>query len=148
RSRPRGRREHVRRTRYERGSCISTGRAGRAARLAVALAVALVGGRCLIWGLDVRKRFHRRLGRRDRVAVGLLELGEDFLAVHIDRTRSLDPETYLVAAHFEDRHDDLVPDHDALIGTTRENKHEAPPSVGPLALAIGSRAYAVGAHLV
>ena len=77
------------------------------------------------------ERLDRLLRRLRRVAVRLLQLGEDLFAVHVDRARRLDAEAHLIAAHLEHRHDDLVPDHDALIRTSREHEHEVPPPWRP-----------------
>ena len=78
------------------------------------------------------ERLHRlRVGLHGRVAVGLLELGEDLFAVHVDRARRLDAEPHLIAANFEHGHDDLVPDHDALVRTSREHEHGVLPPWRP-----------------
>ena len=71
------------------------------------------------------------LGRLHRVAVGLLQLGEDLFAVYIDRAWGFDAEPHLITANFENSHDDLVPDHDALIGTSREHEHGVLPPWRP-----------------
>ena len=80
---------------------------------------------------DVLQRLERCLRRLHRVAVRLLELGEDLFAVDVDRARRLDAEPNLIAAHLEHRHDDLVPDHDALVRTTREHEHGVLPPWRP-----------------
>src|SRR4051795_6105472 len=80
-------------------------------------------------GLDVLERLQRMLGRLHRVTVRLLQLRKDFFAVHVNRTWRLDTEAHLVPAYFEHRHDDFVPDHDALIRTSREHEHEILPSM-------------------
>jgi hypothetical protein len=50
-------------------------------------------------------------------------LGEDLFAVHVDRAGRLDSQPYLVTTNLEHRHDDLVTDHDALVGTPGEHEH-------------------------
>jgi hypothetical protein len=37
----------------------------------------------------------------------------------------------LITANLEHSHDDLVPDHDALIRTSREHEHDVPPPWRP-----------------
>ena len=87
-------------------------------------------------GLAVQRveRFERLclLARPDgRGLVGLLQRGEDFLAVHIDRAGRLDAETHLIAANFKNGDDDVVTDHDALVRTSREHEHDVPPPWRP-----------------
>jgi hypothetical protein len=55
--------------------------------------------------------------RRGGGRVGRLHLGVDLRAVHLDAARSLDPEPDGVAAHVENDHSHVVPDHDAFPGT-------------------------------
>ena len=47
--------------------------------------------------------------------------------MHVDRAGGLDTQPHLIAAHLEHGHDDLVPDHDALIGTSSEHEHGVLP---------------------
>src|SRR5436853_620115 len=93
-------------------------------------------------GFDVLQRLERVLRRLHRIAVRLLQLGEDLFPVHVYRARRLDAEAHLVPADFENRHDDLVPDHDALIRTSCEHEHRILPPWRPLQRA-RARAYAL-----
>ena len=63
--------------------------------------------------------------------VRLLQLHEDLFAVHVNRAWRFDPKSNLVSAYLKNGHDDLVPDHDALIRTPREHEHGVlPPWAG------------------
>ncbi len=95
-------------------------------------------------GFQVPQRVERVLRRLHRIAVRLLQLGEDLFTMDIDRARRLDAEPYLIAADFENRHHDLVPDHDALVRTSREHEHGSLPSMAAAVSAPKRRAYAVG----
>ena len=61
-------------------------------------------------------------GRSGRL-VGLLEGEEDLLAVYVDIAGSSDAQPDLVAPNLEDRHDDVVSNHDALVGVSGEHEH-------------------------
>src|SRR5262249_4816515 len=69
---------------------------------------------------DGRRRLR---GLEDRGTVRVLQRREDLLAVHVDLAGSADPETDLVSPELEHRHDDVVADHDALVGPTGEYQH-------------------------
>src|SRR5262249_49632606 len=90
------------------------------------LAVVRHGGVAVV-GRDFGERVQRFARLRDRITGRLLQLHEDLFAVHVDRTRRLDPETNLVPAYFENGDDDVVTDHDALICTPREHEHGVLP---------------------
>ena len=61
-------------------------------------------------------------GRRRR-PVRLLEGDEDLFTVDVDVARRPDADPDLIASDLEDGHDDVVSDHDALVGVTREHEH-------------------------
>jgi hypothetical protein len=67
----------------------------------------------------------------DGRGVGGLHLGVDLGAVHLDDAGRFDPQPYGVAADVEDDHPDLVADHNALAGATRENEHAGLPPWTP-----------------
>ena len=65
-----------------------------------------------------------------------LDLGVDLGAVHLDAARRLDPQPDGVAADVEHDDPDLVPDDDALAGTTGQHQHSRAPSVDPSPLPV------------
>ena len=67
-----------------------------------------------------------RPGRRrleDGRPVGLLQRHEDFLAEDLHVARGVDAEADLVALDLEDGDDDVVADHDRLVGAAGEDQH-------------------------
>jgi hypothetical protein len=84
------------------------------------------------------------LASRVRLGTGALALEEDLLPVDLDRARRPDAQAYLVTPDFQDGDDDVAPDHDALVGTAREDEHERSfVSVGRAS--VGARLVAGGA---
>src|SRR6266508_1676494 len=53
------------------------------------------------------------------------DLEEDLLAVDLDGPGRADAEPHLVPADLEHGDDDVVPDHDALVGAAGEDEHRA-----------------------
>ena len=58
-----------------------------------------------------------------RLAVASLDLLVDFLTMHRNITRSLDPESDLIAVNAQNLHRDHSIDHDALIDLAAKNQH-------------------------
>src|SRR4051812_34160200 len=82
-----------------------------------------VGGCRLPQGSEGPECLGRGRGGR---AVGLLQGGKDLLAVDVDAAGGLDSDAHLVAPHFQHGHDDIRPDHDALVRMPGEHEHWAP----------------------
>ena len=70
---------------------------------------------------------------------GLLILSFDcfvnLLAVDRDILRSFNPKSHFIATNIDDRDDNVITDHDALVSMTRQHQHEIAPSSG-LALVV------------
>ena len=54
--------------------------------------------------------------RRGRLLVGFFQSQEHLFTVHLDITRSVDAKPDMIAADLQHRYDDVMSDHDALIG--------------------------------
>ena len=72
-----------------------------------------------------RARQAARRGRR----LGLVQRVEDLFTVDLDLAGSLDADAHLLAADLEHGHHDVVPDHDALVGSPCEHEQPGTPSV-------------------
>ena len=88
-------------------------------------------------GARTRCRSGRDREFRERSAGGrrfaLVQRVEDLFAVHLDFAWSLDPDAHLLTAHFEHGNHDVIPDHDALVGSPCEHEQPGTPSVETLA---------------
>src|SRR5215210_6341015 len=76
----------------------------------------------------------------------LLDLEVDLLAEHGDVARCLDSDPHLLAHDRENRHLDVVPDHDALIRLPGQDQHSSPPCLAARSAHInsGDAAHATG----
>jgi hypothetical protein len=124
----RARREHLRReaahrSRKRRQIRIQRGGTVRFSVLMLTIvATTDLGARLLLLGLlglELLEGLVDRLPVLLGLARVLADLEVDLLAEDGDRARGLDPDANLLAHDREDRHLDVVPDHDALIGLAR-----------------------------
>jgi hypothetical protein len=85
--------------------------------------VAGAGGASGPDGQQTTERLESGGVRRRGGLVGLLQLEEDLLAVHLDLARCGHADAHLVASDLEDGDDHVLADHDALLTATREDEH-------------------------